>query len=609
MASMSQNVFTPDPKIIAAGLLSDIRLSGLLYTLIKSAAGNIYVSNEVCTYPVGELAGKRSVCDAISQRYVVAYHPNDLTIVGGMAFALYDNAVHDIKKARSLGPLQQYLSKNTSDIDIIWWPRIIDNTPGSDEEIIVINSPGIKKHIEQFKQNVQSTFQDTKYVELIKNFIPNLQSLEIEVSQTLTIQAGVIHIIIYFNITYKNGATIKLEMCDISIHDGGSSQINVGPLGRPILMPMKTDPMYVSQNDHQIKMLSITKEINVNVPIMLKLIDQQLLAFSNLLEKKLEKCLINYNRIRYVLLLLLPRNAMRTTLLHIFNIDNPNYIITNTEMALTQIITMRCGNHTAPLCILLQKLQREKQGNTMMELQIQHMANEQRVTKKTSPHKPLPTLAVSMPSKSVKRPLLFSENKPAITKNVSPKTCTLPDRLHFPYGRKITIVFDDQDKKGAIERLPNICTYYHIVQNKHDEIKDIVPKNAELKNLKQNIRFELEQIFKIIEKIYNGKYNDAAQKSIDGIVQRVDKMLALPPKNQQMTRKNNNQRSQQINNVRKQLQEIIKEPINQGGTPISDTSESSTPFYTPRSYESNSNTSKSRGGRKTRKHRKTRTHH
>jgi hypothetical protein len=595
------DVATLDPKIIAAGLLADIRLSGLLYTLVRSGGRNIYVNNETCAYPVGESSGKRAICDAITKRYTLAYHPDDLTIVGGMAFAQYDNAISDIKKTRSLGPLQKYLSKNTSDIDMVWWPRILDNMPGSNEEIVVISSPAIKKHVEQFKNNVQSIFQDAKYVDLIKQFIPNLKLLEIEVAQTLTVQAGVIHIVIYFNITYNNDARAKLEMCDISIHDGGSSQIQLGPQGRPILVPMETDPMYVSQTHHQIKTLPITPEIRVNVPIMLKLIDQQLLAFSNLLEKKVEKCLINYNRIRYILLLLIPRNAVRSALLHMFNIDNVNYIITNTEMALTQIINMKCGNDTGPLCVLLHRLQQEKQADTMMQLQLQHIVNEQRVAKKISPHKPFPTLAAPMASKSVKRQLVFPENKPTITESLAAKTCTLPDKMHFPYGRKITIVFDDQHKKDVIERLPNLCTYYHIVQNKHDEIKDLIPKNATLKNLKQNVRFELEQIFKIIDKIYNGTYNDTTQKSIDSMVQRVDKMLGSPVQNQQqLTRKNNkannNQRSKQINNVRKQLQEIMIETQNRETTLNSNTSESSTPFYTPRS-----NISRSRGGRKTRR--------
>ena len=449
MAAAS-DVFTLDPKIIAAGLLADIRLSGIFYKLIRASAGTIYSSNEVCVYPVGELARKRSVCGSISQRYVLAYHPDDLTIVGGMAFAQYDNAIRDIKTARSLRSLQQYLSKNTSDIDMVWWPRILDNSPNDDQEIVVISSPGIRNHVEQFKNNLQSTFQDATYVESMKHFIPNLKSLEIEVSQTFTAQAGVIHIIIYFNVIYNNDAAVKLEMCDISIHDGGSSQIKIGPQGHSILIPMEKDPMYVSQIYHQIKTLPITREISVNVPIMLKLIDQQLLAFSNLLEKKLEKCLINYNRIRYILLLLLPRNTFRTALLHMFNINNVNYVITNTEIALTQIINMRCENDTDALCVLLHRLQQEKQADTMIQLQLQHMVNEQKVVKKTSPHKPLPTLAATSsikPTSSAKRPLVFSENKPTITESLPPKSCTLPDRIHYPYGLKITIVFDNKDKK------------------------------------------------------------------------------------------------------------------------------------------------------------------
>jgi hypothetical protein len=455
-----------DPKMVAAELLMDNRLTAMIYPLIRAAAGNGYKSNEVCAYPIEELATKRTLQCIPSSRYIIEYNPNDLTIVGGMAFSLYDHAIRDIKIARSLKPLKEYLTKNTSDIDMVWWPRIFDSEPQKSQEIITVSSPAIDKHVENFKEVIIGIFQNPQYIdlilELIKQSIPDIKSLTIDVKRNVTIQAGVNHIIIYFNITYQNDTIIQLEICDISIHDGGSSQLTIGQQGRPILIPMEKDPMYVSQL--QIKSLSITRNIFINVPIMLKLIDQQLLAFSNLLERKLDKCLVNYNRIRYILFLLLPRNSARMALLEMFNIDSPNYVITNTEMALTQIIQMRCGNDNRKLCVLLQQLQRQKQADTMTELQLQFMKNEQNEAKKRqqlsspkkiSPHKPLPMSSLRSPS-SAQRSLAFAEN-------ASGNMCTLPDKIEYVIGKsKIQFELNNPEKKQILER-SNYCKYYHIL--------------------------------------------------------------------------------------------------------------------------------------------------
>ena len=354
MAAASE-VFN-DPKSVAADLLANTRLTELLYTLIKAAAGNVYVSDKVYAYPVGDLAAKRyEKQSTISSRYRLGYHPDDITIVGGMALALYDDAISHIKKDRKLGSLEEFLTKNTSDIDMVWWPRIFDSEPSRPREIITINSPAIKERVLQFKQSLQSFFQNREYVSFIMQLIPDVKSLQISVIQKNVIIAGVSHILIYFDVTYQDNTSITLEMCDISIHDGGSSQITMGPQGA-MLSPMENDPIYVSDMFQQINRIKIRK-IEVHVPILLKLIDQQLLAFSNVLMKRDNKCIIIYNRLRYIQFVLAPRNINRPRLLAIFGISEQivNPIIVNIDKELNRIISEQCSNNTVELCMKLNK--------------------------------------------------------------------------------------------------------------------------------------------------------------------------------------------------------------------------------------------------------------
>jgi hypothetical protein len=264
-----------DAKIVAADLLTDIRLTGMIYALVKLAANTVYTSEKVytnedkchvCSYPDETFAIKREVpCTVVTNRARIEYHPDDLTIVGGMALALYDNAIRHIKKERKLGPLKDFLTKNTSDIDMVWWPRI-ENKPGEPKEIITIQSPAIKEHVEQFKKAIESKFSRRNNVQSIMKLIPHAKSLQITVTQTNVLIAGVFHIHIHFTIIYKNDTTIQLEISDIAIHDGASSQLTIGPQGRTILRPMEYDPMYVSQIERNIKNVKIGK-IKLHVPL------------------------------------------------------------------------------------------------------------------------------------------------------------------------------------------------------------------------------------------------------------------------------------------------------------------------------------------------------
>lgn len=386
MASISQNVsIAPsqmDPKMVASELLANTTFAVTLYALIKNSMTDISQTNKVCTYPVGTEAKARfkSCANTESKRYLVGYHPFDITVVGGMAVSFYDAAIANVKAGRKLKPLKEYLSRNTTDMDIIWWPRIIDFQPNMPEEVVTINSPGIREHVGKFEATLNTIFHEKKYVELIteqvSKILPNVKSVDINVSQSdKGLNAGVIKVVVYFTLTYEDGTTITLEMCDISIHDGGSSQITLGRTNQPILVPMTNDPVYINFNT-DIKVLAFDGGIVINLPLLMTLVKQQLFAFSNLLNQMSDRCIINYYRIRYFLFLMKPRNAYTSALLHVFSIpaeavsEYTNYI----DAQIKQMIFGKCSNQRNPLCDRLYELEQRYYSGTLLNTQIQSMA-------------------------------------------------------------------------------------------------------------------------------------------------------------------------------------------------------------------------------------------
>jgi hypothetical protein len=186
----------------------------------------------------------------------------------------------------------------------------------------------------------------------IKNMIPNF---------------GAIHICINFIITYENGETIELEMCDIAIHDSASSQQTPSRL----LELMIVDPVYCNPNN-EIKKLVVNPPLHINVPIIQKLVSQQLLSFENLLkdhytdrlikaktilDKIKNKCMINYHRLRYIQFILAQttnasNNAYNRILFYEFGISQQdvNRIIVYIDQELHRIISQKCLIYKETLC-------------------------------------------------------------------------------------------------------------------------------------------------------------------------------------------------------------------------------------------------------------------
>jgi len=315
---------SPESKEIVSQLLLKKDLIRVLYLFIQIAAAEATSSESVtenstntCAYPIGALASSRKNECSETERYHVSYHPEDILIVGGVAISLYDEAISGIKlEYHNTSTLQRYVEKDTTDIDMVWWPRIKDTTPHLEENVVTINSQAISSLIAAYIGTLKSKFTDNSIIDIIKMSLPRIHQditlVRIEVEEsTIAIGAGVKKILIYFIITIpENQTEIKLEICDISIHDGASSQIEIAPKNKnnkqssaPILRPMTNDPIYCDPYTQKVA-FPIFDEKKLYMPNIKSIINQQLFAFKRLLEAGEDKCIINYKRIRYLQLMI-----------------------------------------------------------------------------------------------------------------------------------------------------------------------------------------------------------------------------------------------------------------------------------------------------------------
>jgi hypothetical protein len=140
------------------------------------------------------------------------------------------------------------------------------------------------------------------------------------------------------NIEFIIGTNV-LKICDISVHDSGSSQLY--DLNGNIITNMRLmteDPIYSNPRqglDNSISYL-IINDIYVAVPAIKSFIHQQMFAFNNLLRNNQEKGFINYKRVEFIkkilqnIIITNSNNRNYKELVEIFKTDNLdiiNYII------------------------------------------------------------------------------------------------------------------------------------------------------------------------------------------------------------------------------------------------------------------------------------------
>lgn len=293
-------------ELISSTILSDVEIIADIFHIVKeaglSATNNPTVKsaqNNVCVLKPNQLGRTRLTEECRKTReYSIKYDANDITIVGGAALNIYDYKLRVLKERRALEALDNYIKKKTSDIDIVWWPR-----SASKKEIITSKSEAIVQLALVFREELQQKFNDAiKELEAkIKPYITNASNsdeLSIYVEMFQTRPAGVFNMNVRFQIKDK-----VLKICDISLHDAGAGQ-RYDADGKEItaMQFMTEDPVYCNPSPgymNSIKYLNVNG-IDIGVSNIHAFVNQQMLAFDNLIRIQNPKSLINYKRVEFV---------------------------------------------------------------------------------------------------------------------------------------------------------------------------------------------------------------------------------------------------------------------------------------------------------------------
>jgi len=244
--------------------------------------------------------------------YRIVYNPADITLIGGSVLTIYDHLLPASKVQHDIKPLQSYMQRRTTDIDMVWWPTIKLNEESAfmqtksdkerkamnaafvyekQQEIVISTSPAIMTVADVFEEQLRTVFQEAiptiqtnVLIALLENAVPiQVQSFRIDVARRSQGITGTHTMVVSITV---NGIIME-EICQISLHDGGSSQLyrRDGEQNTQ-LEHMTRDPVYCTvKNAYLVKL----KEMNIHVPFVhtiqipsvLHFVEQQMFAFGN----------------------------------------------------------------------------------------------------------------------------------------------------------------------------------------------------------------------------------------------------------------------------------------------------------------------------------------
>ncbi len=319
-------------------------------TIIRANVKGLNRSSANCKYPGTNINNCRA-----SKSYYITYDANDMMVVGGSALNIYDYLLRELKERREMKALEEYIKKRTSDIDIVWWPRMVTNSAGNiiDDEIVTSTSPAINKLVQVFITELTKLFEEQKesLQTKLRKVIPNSNAdvLTIEIGGDFyeagkayhNFKSGTYNVATKFKIKGK-----EFKICEVLIHDSGASQ-QFDEAGFPItdLQYMNKDPVYCSPVQSSPTHISyqVVNDVNIAVPNILSFVQQQMLAFSNLITNNKDregrwnfKGFINYKRVEFIKQILqsikVDDDKNQKDLLEVFKTSNTNYpglIVTN----------------------------------------------------------------------------------------------------------------------------------------------------------------------------------------------------------------------------------------------------------------------------------------
>lgn len=325
--------------IISSRLISHIDFIALIYDIVKDAASITVLTptvienkNKLCILPINELGIIRTSrsCEETTSAGSIIYSSDDILIAGGTVLNIYDSILTGFKARRDIKKLKEYITRDTFDIDMKWWPR-----EAPTRVIATSKSKAIITLVETFKDTLISKFESdtirTQILEKIQSYsgLDGITKLSIYISLKDVRYVGANSLTITLNIKDTSEKEYAIKICDISIYDNGSSQDHTmeGDLiGK--LQLMYEDPNYSSPFiglPNSMKIIPI-EDTNIALPSLDHYIYQQIFAFNNQIREMNSKAFINYRRIMFILLLLnkyIPSNN-KNNFKNIINITRNN---------------------------------------------------------------------------------------------------------------------------------------------------------------------------------------------------------------------------------------------------------------------------------------------
>jgi len=234
-----------------------------------------------------------------STNYTLEYHSEDIYVYGGSALTLYDVALRGLKEKSNLNALEKRVLKSTTDIDLVWFPRVPKSKKIATSQSLPIEALAdeCKIYLERIVANRQKAFeglireqlQDRRTIKSVNNFTVNHTHIKIAGVHSIKLSCDV------------NGIT--LQLCEMSIHDSGSSQLfDENHKVITYLRPMTEDPIYCPPSE--LVHLDIHDKI-ILVPNLALYCKQQLFTFGNMLKQhNYQKALSSFYRVAFILYLL-----------------------------------------------------------------------------------------------------------------------------------------------------------------------------------------------------------------------------------------------------------------------------------------------------------------
>ncbi len=211
--------------------------------------------------------------------YTLNYDPNTITIMGGAALNVYTTLLSEYIKTKGIIGLKDYVKRETTDIDIVWWPEY-----DKKDKAIISASPIIKKFVEILTEKIKEKIS-TIEISGIKTFLVSNNIDDKAIAKfddsvlTSKYKFGSFQIYIY-GITAKKE---QIKLVDFTIHDTASGQRTSE------IKPMEDDPTYMNlENIHSVN--------SINIPKISTFIKQQKYAFNNNPEKRK----VYYYRLLYI---------------------------------------------------------------------------------------------------------------------------------------------------------------------------------------------------------------------------------------------------------------------------------------------------------------------